>query len=98
MLSFGVLMLMALLLYGCELQQARRARRRQLAEQTRAHDRAALLSSSLRPLDPAGSRGPAGSTAGSTAGSGQLQAKLAMPQRHQREASLLAMLNRPQVT
>ena len=81
-------MLMALLLYGHELRQARRA----AAEQTKMQERAALRSSRF---------GLPGTGADSGAGSGrlptELQAKVEIRHRHHREDSLLAMLNRPQV-
>jgi hypothetical protein len=89
-------MLMALLLYGHELRQARRATRRQLEEQTKAQERAALRSSGFGQL---GTGSDAGADSG--AGSGRLptesQAKMEGRRRHHREDSLLAMLNRPQV-
>ena len=83
---------MALLLYGYELRQARRA----AAEQTKAQQRAALRSSGF---DLLGTGSDAGADSG--AGSGRLptevQAKVERRRRHHREDSLLAMLNRPQV-
>ena len=89
-------MLMALLLYGHELRQARRARRRQLEEQTMAHKQAALRSSSCGLLGT-GSDSGADSGASSSRLPTELQAKLDTRLRHHRENSLLAMLNRPQV-
>ena len=87
---------MALLLYGHELRQARRATRRQLEEQTKAQERAALRSSGFDLLGTGSDTG-----ADSGAGSGRLptvsQAKGEERRRHHREDSLLAMLNRPQV-
>ena len=89
-------MLMALLLYGHELRQARLATRRQLEEQTKAQERAALRSSGFGLL---GTGSDAGADPG--ADSGRLttasQAKVQRRRRHHREDSLLAMLNRPQV-
>ena len=90
-LSFGAVMLMALLLYGCELRQARRATRRQLEEQTKAQERAAQSSSCG--LLSTGSDSGASSSRLPT----ELQAKVDTRRRHHRENSLLAMLNRPQV-
>ena len=85
-------MLMALLLYGHELCQARRA----AAQQTKMQERAALRSSRFGQL---GTNSDAGADSG--AGSGRLptesQAKVERRHRHHREDSLLAMLNRPQV-
>ena len=87
---------MALLLYGHELRQARLATRRQLEEQTKAQERAALRSSGFGQL---GTGSDAGADSG--ADSGRLptasQAKVQRRRRHHREGSLLAMLNRPQV-
>ena len=87
---------MTLLLYGHELRQARRATRRQLEEQTKAQERAALRSSGFGLL---GTGSDAGADPG--ADSGRLttasQAKVQRRRRHHREDSLLAMLNRPQV-
>ena len=87
---------MALLLYGHELRQARRATRRQLEEQTKAQERAALRSSRFGQLGTGSDEG-----ADSGAGFGRLptesQAKVEGRRRHHREDSLLAMLNRPQV-
>jgi len=87
---------MALLLYGHELRQARRATRRQLEEQTKAQEWAAQRSSGSGLL---GTGSDAGADSG--AGSGRLptalQAKVEGRRRHHREDSLLAMLNRPQV-
>jgi hypothetical protein len=94
-LSFGVVMLMALLLYGCELHQGRRARRQQLEEQTKAQERAARSSSCG--LLGTGSDSGADSGASSSRLPTELQAKLDTRRRHHRENSLLAMLNRPQV-
>ena len=89
-------MLMALLLYGHELRQARRATRRQLEEQTKAQERAALRSSDF---DLLGTGSDAGADPG--ADSGRLttasQAKVQRRRRHHRQDSLLAMLNRSQV-
>ncbi len=85
-------MLMALLLYGHEFCQARRA----AAEQTKMQERAALRSSRFGQL---GTSSDAGTDSG--AGSGRLpiesQAKVEGRRRHHKEDSLLAMLNRPQV-
>ena len=86
--SFGVIMLMALLLYGCELRQGRRESRRQLEVQARAE----LLSPSFGQL----------MSRDSGASSGRLPAELQAKKverrhRHFREDSLLVMLNRPQV-
>ena len=89
-------MLMALLLYGRELRQARRARRRQLEEQTKAQEQAALRSSSCGLLCT-------GSDSGADSGASfgrlptELQAKVDTRRRHHRENSLRIMLNRPQV-
>ena len=85
-------MLMALLLYGYELRQARRA----AAEQTKAQERAALRSSGFGLLGT-GSDAGADSAAGSYRLPAKLQAKAEGRRRHHREDSLLAMLNRPQV-
>ena len=82
---------MALLLYGHELRQARRATRRQLEEQTKAQERAAQSSSCG--LLSTGSDSGASSSRLPT----ELQAKVDTRRRHHRENSLLAMLNRPQV-
>ena len=81
-------MLMALLLYGHELRQARRA----AAEQTKAQERAALRNSGFGLLGT-GSDAGASSSRLPTAS----QAKVQRRRRHHREDSLLAMLNRPQV-
>ena len=95
-------MLMALLLYGCELQQGRRADRRHLE----ALEREALLSSSFAERSaPAQlelrTRLSSSSKLRPGASSGRLpvemQAKVATRHRHHREDSLLVMLNRPQV-
>ena len=88
-------MLMALLLYGHELRQARRATRRQLEEQTKAQERAARSSSCG--LLGTGSDSGADSGASSCRLPTELHAKLETRRRHRRENSLLAMLNRPQV-
>ena len=88
-------MLMALLLYGHELRQARRATRRQLEEQTKAQERAARSSSCG--LLGTGSDSGADSSPSSSRLPTELQAKLDTRRRHHRENSLLAMLNRPQV-
>ena len=85
-------MLMALLLYGDELRQARRA----AAEQTKAQERAALRSSGFG-LPGTGSDAGADSGAGSGRLPTESQAKVEGRRRHHREDSLLAMLNRPQV-
>ena len=89
-------MLMALLLYGRELRQARRATRRQLEEQTKVQERAALRSSGFGLLGT-GSDAGADSGAGSSRLPTEVQAKVERRRRHHREDSLLAMLNRPQV-
>ena len=89
-------MLMALLLYGHELRQARRATRRQLEEQTKAQERAAR-SSSCGLLGTGSDSGGSDSGASSSRLPTELQAKLDTRRRHHRENSLLAMLNRPQV-
>ena len=86
---------MALLLYGHELRQARRATRRQLEEQTKAQERAARSSSCG--LLGTGSDSGADSGASSSRLPTELQAKVDTRRRHHRENSLLAMLNRPQV-
>ena len=84
---------MALLLYGNELRQARRATRRQLEEQTKAQEQASLRSSSSDSgVDSGASSSPSSSRLPT-----ELQAKLDTRRRHHRENSLLAMLNRPQV-
>ena len=87
---------MALLLYGHELRQARRATRRQLEEQTKAQKWAALRSSGFGLL---GTGSDAGADSGANSGRLQTasQAKVQRRRRHHREDSLLAMLNRPQV-
>jgi hypothetical protein len=89
-------MLMALLLYGHELRQARRATRRQLEEQTKERKRAPLRSSGFGLLGT-GSDAGADSAAGSDRLPTKLQTKVEGRRRHHREDSLLAMLNRPQV-
>ena len=85
-------MLMALLLYGHELRQARRA----AAEQTKAQERVALRSSRFG-LPGTGSDAGADSGAGSGRLPTESQAKVERRHRHHKEDSLLAMLNRPQV-
>ena len=96
---------MAVILYGRELRQDQRTKRRQLEEQTEAQERAALGSSSSGRLGKGSNSGAdAGASSGrlptelqARASSRELQARVDTRRRHHREDSLLIMLNRPQV-
>ena len=87
---------MAVVLYGRELRQAQRTKRRQLEEQTEAQERAALGSCSCGLL---GTGSDSGTDSGASSGQlpTELHAKVDTRRRHHREDSLLVMLNRPQV-
>ena len=87
---------MAVILYGRELRQDQRTKRRQLEEETEARERAALGSSSSGLL---GTGSDSGTDSGASSGRlpTELQAKVDTRRRHHRENSLLIMLNRPQV-
>ena len=87
---------MAVILYGHELRQAQRTKRRKLEEQTEAQERATLGSSSCGLL---GTGSDSGADSGASSGRlpTELQAKVDTRRRHHRENSLRIMLNRPQV-
>ena len=96
---------MAVILYGRELRQDQRTKRRQLEEQTEAQERAALGSSSSGRLGKGSNSGAdAGASSGrlptelqARASSRELQARVDTRRRHHRDDSLFVMLNRPQV-